>query len=116
MVKAIFRNDYGRYSFGLIYIPRMAIMTQKLKRYAPFSLKQSIQGECLECTDGNYVTFADYQNLLEQLGKAESALRLISAPHCDYRTFETETVERLIECIIADTDCARQYFKEKEQE
>ena len=46
-----------------------------VKRYAPFSLKQSIQGECLECTDGNYVTFADYQKLLEQMGKAEEVIK-----------------------------------------
>ena len=59
--------------------------------------------------------FHKYEKLKAQLEKAEAALLLISAPHCDYRTFESETLERLIECIVADTDCAREYFKEKGQ-
>lgn len=66
-------------------------------------------------TTVDYVLLSDYEKLKAQLEKAEAALLLISAPHCDYRTFESETLERLIECITADTDCAREYFKEKEQ-
>ena len=71
--------------------------------------------EMKEYADGEYVKYSDYENLKAQLDKAEAALLLISAPHCDYRTFESETLERLIECITADIYCAREYFKEKEQ-
>ena len=63
---------------------------------------------------------ADYveQNFVPkaQLEKAEAVLSLIAAPGCNYKSFETETTERLIECIVADTDFAREYFKEKEKE
>ena len=45
--------------------------------------------------------------LLPELEKMREALKLIAATQCDYKVFESETNERLIECIIADTDCAR---------
>ena len=89
-------------------------MTQKLKRFTP-DIISPVDVEMKHDPDGLYVKLEDYEKLKAQLEKAEEALRLISAPHCDYRTFETETVERLIECIIADTDYAREYFKEKWQ-
>ena len=88
-------------------------MTQKLKRYQFILDYDSTR---LEDSDtGEYVKYEDYEKLQAQLEKAENCLKLISAPQCDYRTFEAETVERLIECFVADTDCAREYFKEKGQ-
>lgn len=57
----------------------------------------------------------DYKNafdsacnlLLPEIEKMREALKLIAATQCDYEVFKSETNERLIECIIADTDCAR---------
>ena len=83
----------------------------EVKRYEYDKFTEQLE----ETENGDYVFYSDYEKLQAQLEKAENCLKLISAPQCDYRTFEAETVERLIECIVADTDCAREYFKEKGQ-
>lgn len=52
-----------------------------------------------------------YADILQELGPVVETLRLIAAIHCDYRVFDSETHERLIECIVADTDAAREALK-----
>lgn len=84
-------------------------MSNEVKRYSFDEICDSQDFNHKE----EFVLHSDYEKLKAQLERAEAALLLISAPHCDYRTFESETLERLIECITADTDCAREYFKEK---